>query len=76
MEIRFLLKRRNSTKIHAVFISEYQELTIHHRKKVESLPAPVAYRGGEGFGCSNSSPPEIPKALQNRATLNPICENC
>jgi len=22
------------------------------------------------------TPPEIPKSLQNRAKLNPICENC
>ena len=28
-----------------------------------------------GLGCSNP-PPDIPKALQNRAKLNPICENC
>ena len=35
----------------------------------------VAYRGG-GLGCSNPPPPpEIPKSLQNRAKLNPICEN-
>jgi hypothetical protein len=27
-----------------------------------------------GLGCSN--PPEIPKALQNCAQLNPIWENC
>ena len=33
----------------------------------------VAYRGG-GLGCSNP-PPEIPKALQNRAKLKPYCEN-
>jgi len=34
----------------------------------------VAYRGG--LGCSNPPHPEIPKALQNCAKLNPICENC
>ena len=28
-----------------------------------------------GLGCS-TPPPEIPKSLQNRAKLNPICENC
>ena len=33
----------------------------------------VAYRGG--LGCL-IPPPEISKALQNRAKLNPICENC
>ena len=33
----------------------------------------MAYRGG-GLGCSNP-PPEIPKALQNRAK-QPDCENC
>jgi len=32
----------------------------------------VAYRGGEGLGGSNPPSPEIPKALQNRAKLNPI----
>ena len=31
---------------------------------------------GVPSGGSNSPPPEIPKALQNRAKLNPICENC
>ena len=34
---------------------------------------PVAYRGGVG---AFNPPTEIPKALQNRAKLNPICENC
>ena len=33
------------------------------------MPA-VAYRGGEGWRLN--PPPEIPKALQNRAKLNPI----
>ena len=36
-----------------------------------------ATRGG--LGCSNPPPPEIPKALQNRAKLNPIVKtvnNC
>ena len=28
------------------------------------------------FGVFKPPPPEIPKALQNRAKLNPICENC
>ena len=32
----------------------------------------VAYRGGGVLGGSNPPPPEIPKALQNRAKLNPI----
>ena len=32
---------------------------------------PVAYREG-GLRGSTPSPPEIPKALQNRAKLNPI----
>ena len=35
---------------------------------------PVLYINGVprgGFGCSNT-PPEIPKALQNRTKLNPI----
>ena len=31
----------------------------------------VAYRGGRGF-FGVQPPPEIPKALQNRAKLNPI----
>ena len=33
---------------------------------------PVAYRGGFGGGGQTLPPPEIPKALQNRAKLNPI----
>ena len=36
----------------------------------------VPYRGGWVLGCSNPHPPEIPKDLQNRVKLNPICENC
>ena len=36
----------------------------------------VAYRVGGGLGCSNRPPPEILKALHNRAKLNTICENC
>ena len=35
---------------------------------------PVAYRGG--WGVQTPPPPEIPKALQNCAKLNPIWENC
>ena len=38
----------------------------------------VAYRGGGGWGVQ-TPPPEIPKALQNRAKLNPIVKtvkNC
>ena len=31
---------------------------------------------GWGFGVFNPPAPEIPKAHQNRAKLNPICENC
>jgi len=39
----------------------------------QSYEASVAYRGEEGdLGCSIPLPPEIPKALQNRAKLNPI----
>ena len=30
----------------------------------------VAYQGGRGWGVQ--TPPQIPKALQNRAKLNPI----
>ena len=38
-----------------------------------SFPLPtVAYRRGGGFGVSPRPPPEIPKAPQNRAKLNPI----
>jgi len=42
----------------------------------EDVLIPVAYGGGGGFGMFN---PEIPKALQNRAKLNPIVKtvkNC
>ena len=35
----------------------------------------VVPRGGV-LGCSNPPPPEIPNSFQNRAKLNPICENC
>ena len=36
----------------------------------------IQWRTEGGLGCSNPPPPEIPKALQNRAKLNPICEKC
>ena len=36
---------------------------------------PGAYREGGGLGVQ-TPPPEIPKALQNRATLNQIVKNC
>ena len=39
----------------------------------------VAYRGGGGVGVFKALPPEILKALQNRAKLNPIVKtvkNC
>ena len=32
--------------------------------------------GGGCLRCSKPLPPQIPKALQSRAKLNPICENC
>ena len=32
----------------------------------------MAYRGGVGWGGGTTPPAEIPKALQNRAKLNPI----
>jgi len=35
----------------------------------------VQWRTEGGLECSNP-PPEILKALQNCATLKPICENC
>ena len=35
----------------------------------------VAYRE-EGVWGVQTPPPEIPKALQHCAKLNPICENC
>ena len=44
----------------------------------EYMFQPVAYRGGGGLGGS-TPPPKIPKALQNRAKLNPIVKtvkNC
>ena len=44
------------------------------------ISSPVAYRGGELWGIQTPAPPpEIPKALQNRAKLNPIAKtvkNC
>ena len=43
---------------------------INHEQKGNLFP--VAYRGGD-LGCSNP-PPEIPKALQNRAKLNPTAK--
>jgi len=36
----------------------------------------VAYTEGGVWVFKPLSPPEIPKALQNCAKLNPICENC
>jgi len=50
-------------------VKEYEEINRH---------IAVAYRGG-GLVCSTSPPPEIPKALQNRAKLNPFVKtvkNC
>ena len=35
----------------------------------------VAYRGGDGLGVQPPPIPEIPKAPQNRAKLNPILKN-
>ena len=47
-------------------------------KHLYTYQRPVAYRRGWGLGCS-TPPPEILKALQNRAKLNPIVKtvkNC
>jgi len=34
------------------------------------------WRTEEGLGVQTPPPPEIPKALQNRAKNQPGCENC
>ena len=47
---------------------------LHHRGKTGIWNVPFQWRIEGGSGCS-PPPPEIPKALQNRAKLNPICEN-
>ena len=53
--------------------------TLQHTKLRWAKPRrpsqPVAYRGRGGLGRSNPPPPEIPKALQNRAKPNPVCKN-
>ena len=47
-----------------------REITAVTESSVWLSIDPVAYRGGRRLGGSNL--PEIPKALQNRAKLNPI----
>ena len=39
-------------------------------------PQDVRKKGSKILKLPRPPPPEIPKALQNRAKLNPICENC
>jgi hypothetical protein len=80
----------NDTQYHILFLLKqnltlFQSKTIFTRARTLGLrrrhgyialirkgPRSVAYR--MGFGGSNP-PPEIPKALQNRAKLNPIVKN-
>jgi len=53
--------------------------STHFEARSSIRLGPVAYRGGEGCEGLNPPPPEIPKALQNRAKLNPIVKtvkNC
>ena len=40
------------------------------------MPYASQWRTEGGLGVFNHPPPEIPKALQNCAKLNPICEKC
>ena len=58
-------------KIPSCSIRFLHEAILNAHKK---LVCTVVYRAG-GLGCQ-PPPPEIPKALHNRAKLNPICENC
>jgi len=44
--------------------------------KQNELDGNISHSGVPGGGVQNSPPPEIPKALQNRAKLKPDCENC
>jgi hypothetical protein len=64
--------------------SIYQELAFDNRQqwqpnKITVTPFVLAATSGVPrgeFGVFNPPPLEIPKAFQNRAKLNPICENC
>jgi len=54
-------------------------LTTSYCNLIISLPRPVAYRGGGELGGFKPPSPEILKALQNCAKLNPIVKtvkNC
>ena len=52
------------------FLSPYLSRLRRYRP---TLPSTVAYRGERVFGGFEAPPlPEIPKALQNRAKINPI----
>jgi len=58
-----------------IAVAESYEMTSVANSKTEA----VAYRGGWGWFGGSNPPPEIPKALQNRAKLNPIVKtvkNC
>ena len=61
----------NSASSGRIFVSVF-------RKSVEKIQVSLTSNHGvpRGGVWGVRPPPEIPKALQNRAKLNPICENC
>ena len=72
-ELKMMAKAH--TAVQLTFIgNNLGELTKLKRYLIQDSQS-VAHRGGEG----STPPPEIPKALQNRAKLNPIVKtvkNC
>ena len=74
--VRYFIIVHNSLLAHSCVIFKLAERLVTGIRK-EVLIKAVAYRGG--FGVFKYPFPEIPKAIQNRANLNPIVKtvkNC
>ena len=75
-EVLFLSEFQYDAQGEVVYIA-YGKSAYYHVHKHDGYRRmcrrTVAYREGGGLRCS--TPPEIPKTPQNRAKLNPICEN-
>ena len=72
---RFLNKQFLKIK-HKLYIYIYPQGQLPFSQTKNFGCAPAQWRTEGGVWGVQIPPPEIPKALQNCAKLNPICENC
>ena len=69
-----LLVISNTLKAHRLLVIS-DTLKAHRLLVISNTLKQWRTKGGV-WGIQTPAPPEIPKAFQNCAKLNPICENC